>query len=102
MRNQPAAVPAPGRAFAVRRPDGDVQPGEPDRFAGGGEPAFPGQPAGQRQRGEGADPIQPRGQHLRAGQMPGRVPQLRAQHLHAGFDGGEHVQGGGDLQLPGR
>src|ERR1022692_4188565 len=22
---------APGRAFAVRRPDGDVQPGEPDR-----------------------------------------------------------------------
>src|SRR6266702_4007930 len=29
----------PGRALAVRGPDGDVQPGEPDRLAGGGEPA---------------------------------------------------------------
>ena len=43
----------PGRALAVGGVDGDVQPGEPDRLAGGGEPVFPGQPAGQRQRGAG-------------------------------------------------
>jgi hypothetical protein len=34
--------------------------------------------------------------------MPGGLPQLHAQHVHAGFDGGEHVQGGGGLQLPDR
>src|SRR5262249_59854866 len=31
----------PGRPLAVGRPDGDVQPGEPDRLAGGGAPARP-------------------------------------------------------------
>jgi hypothetical protein len=31
----------PGQALAVRRPDGDVQPGEPDRFAAGREPVCP-------------------------------------------------------------
>src|SRR5271166_4223736 len=36
----------PGRAFAVGGVDGDVQPGEPDRLAGGGEPAGAAQPAG--------------------------------------------------------
>jgi len=39
----------PGRALAVGGGDGDVQPGEPDRLAGGGEPARPAQPAGDRQ-----------------------------------------------------
>ena len=34
--------------------------------------------------------------------MPGGLQQLLALHVHAGLDGGEHVQGGGDLQLPGR
>src|SRR5208282_1744275 len=38
----------PGRALAVGGPDGDVQPGEPDRLAGGGEPAGAAQPAGHR------------------------------------------------------
>ena len=66
------------------------------------EPALPGQPAGQRQRGDWADPIQPRRQHLRASEMPGGIPQLMAQRAQPGLDGGEHVQGGGDLQLPAR
>jgi hypothetical protein len=35
----------PGQTLAVRRPDGDVQPGEPDRFAGGREPVCPAQPS---------------------------------------------------------
>jgi len=65
--------------------DGDVQPGEPDRLAGGGEPAFPGQPAGHRQRGDRPDPVQPRGQHLRAGQVPGGVGQLVPQLVQPGF-----------------
>ena len=34
--------------------------------------------------------------------MTGGLPQLMAQRAHAGFGGGEHVQGGGDLKLPGR
>jgi hypothetical protein len=80
---------------------GDIQPGEPDRLAGGGEPVLAGQPAGQCQPGDRAGPIQPRRQHPRAGEMAGGLQQLAAQHVHAGFDGGEHVQGGGDLQLPG-
>src|SRR6266700_7738663 len=46
----------PGRALAVGGPDGDVQPGEPDRLAGGGEPVGAAQPAGHRQRGGRADP----------------------------------------------
>ena len=55
------------RALPVRGPYGDVQPGEPDRLAGRGEPARPAQPAGQRQRGHWPGPIQPRRQHPGAG-----------------------------------
>ncbi|HEY6790429.1 MAG TPA: hypothetical protein VI365_24300 [Trebonia sp.] len=75
--------------------------GEPDRLAGG-EPACPAQPAGQRQRGDRPDPVDPGGEHLGAGQVPGVVQHLAARHLRAGFQAGEHVQGGGGLQLPGR
>ena len=78
------------------------RPGEPDRLAGGREPARPGQPAGHRQRGDRPDPVQPRGQDLRAGQVPGGVQQLVPQPVQPGFQGGGHLQGGGDLQLPGR
>jgi hypothetical protein len=69
---------------------------------GGGEPVFPGQPAGHRQRGEGPDPVQPGGQHLGAGQVPGRVGQLVPQLVQPAFQNVGHLQGGGDLQLPGR
>jgi hypothetical protein len=82
--------------------DGDVQPGEPDRLAGGGEPAFPSQPAGHRQRGDGPGPVQPRGQHLGTGQVPGRGQQLVPDRMHPHFQGLEHLQRGGHLQLPGR
>jgi hypothetical protein len=78
------------------------RPGEPDRLAGRGEPAFPGQPAGQRQRGDRPDPVQPRGQRFRPGQVPGRVGQLVPQQVELGFQGLGHLQGDGDLQLPGR
>jgi hypothetical protein len=78
------------------------RPGEPDRLAGGGEPARPAQPARHRQRGDRPDPVQPRGQHLRGGQVPGGVEQLVPQHMQPGLQGGDHLQGGGDLQLPGR
>ena len=78
------------------------EPGEPDRLAGGGEPALPAQPAGHRQRGEGPDPVQPRGQDLGAGQVPGLVQQLVPHRVQPGLQGAGHLQGGGDLQLPGR
>ena len=92
----------PGRALAVRRPDGDVQPGEPDRLAGGGEPAGAAQPAGHRQRGDRADPVQPLCEHPRPGQAPGGGQQPVPQHVQAGLQRGEHVQRGVHLQLPGR
>ena len=50
----------------------------------------------------GPTPVQPRGQHLGAGQLPGRSGQLVPQLVHPGLQGLEHLQGGGDLQLPGR
>ena len=78
------------------------RPGEPDRLAGGGEPAFSAQPAGDRQRGQRPDPVQLRGQHLGAGQVPGGVGQLVPQLVQPGLQGLEDLQGGGDLQLPGR
>src|SRR6266480_4657531 len=56
---------SPRGSFAVGGVHGDVQPGEPDRFAGGGEPALAGQPAGQRQGGDRPDAIQPGGEDLR-------------------------------------
>jgi transposase len=62
----------------------------------------PAPPAGQRQRGDRPGPIQPRGQHLRAHQVARGVAQLAAQRAQPGLDRGEHVQRGGDLQLPGR
>src|SRR5271165_2673694 len=93
---------APGRAFTVGGPDGDVQPGEPDRLAGGGEPAGAAQPAGHGQRGDRADPVQPAGEHLRPGQAPGGIQQPVPQHVQAGLQRGEHVQRGVHLQLPGR
>jgi hypothetical protein len=34
--------------------------------------------------------------------VAGGVAQLAAQRAQLGFGGGDHVQGGGDLQLPGR
>jgi hypothetical protein len=60
------------------------RPGEPDRLAGGGEPARPAQPAGHRQRGDRPGPVQPRGQDLRAGQVPGSIQQLMPQRGVAG------------------
>jgi hypothetical protein len=78
------------------------RPGEPDRLAGGGEPARPGQPAGDRQRGHRPDPVQPGGQRLGPGQVPGRVGQLMPHHVQPGLQRVDHLQGGGDLQLPGR
>jgi hypothetical protein len=78
------------------------QPGEPDRLAGGGEPARPAQPAGDRQRGHRPYPVQPGGQRLRPGQAPGRVQRLVPHHVQPGLQRIDHLQGGGDLQLPGR
>ena len=93
----------PGGAFAVGGVHGDVQPGEPDRLAGGGEPARAAQPAGQRQRGDRPDPVEPCGQHLGARSGGGRsCQQLVAQPASWASAAREHVQGGGDLQLPGR
>ena len=66
----------PGGTLAAGAVDGDVQPGEPDRLAGGGEPVFPARPAGQRQRGDRPGPAEPGGQDLRAGQLPGGGQQL--------------------------
>ena len=48
------------------------------------------------------DPVQPLGQHLGAGQVPGGVQQLVPQLVQPGLQRLEHLQGGGDLQLPGR
>jgi hypothetical protein len=93
---------APGRAFAVGGPDGDVQPGGPDRLAGGGEPPGAAQPADHRQPSDRADPVQPRGEHPRPGQAPGGGQQPVPQHVQAGPQPGEHVQRGGHLQLHGR
>jgi hypothetical protein len=39
---------------------------------------------------------------LRAQQVPGGIAELAVQRAQPGLDGGDHVQGGGDLQLPGR
>ena len=39
---------------------------------------------------------------LRAGQVPGGSQQPAPQHVQAGLQPGEHVQGGSHLQLPGR
>ena len=39
---------------------------------------------------------------FRAGQVPGRGQQPVPQHIQAGLEGGEHVQGGVHLQLPDR
>jgi hypothetical protein len=78
------------------------RPGEPDRFAGGGEPVFAGQPAGDRQRGDRPDPVQPGGQDLRPGQVPGGVGQLVPQLVQPGLQRLEYLQRGGDLQLSGR
>ena len=55
-----------------------------------------------RQSGDRPDPVQPRGQDLRAGQVRCGIPQLVAQLVQPGLQGGGHLQGGGDLQLPGR
>jgi hypothetical protein len=72
------------RALTVGGPDGDVQPGKPDRLAGGGEPVFAGQPAGDRQPGDRPDPVQPRRQHLGADQVPGRRRSAGAAPCAAG------------------
>ena len=93
---------APGRAFAVRGPDGDVQPGEPDRLAGGGEPARAGQPAGQRQRGDRPDPVQPRVSTFAPVRCRAASSSRWRSTSRRRLERGEHVQGGGDLQLPGR
>ena len=92
-----ARVSASGRGV-----HGDVQPGEPDGFAHGREPARAAEPAGQRQRGDGPDPVQPGGEHSGTGQVPGRIQQLRTHGIEMCFQRGQDLQGRGDLQLPGR
>ena len=50
----------------------------------------------------GPTPYSRAGEYLRVGQVRGGLPQLVAQRAQPGFGGGEHVQRGGDLRLPGR
>ena len=50
----------------------------------------------------GPAPLQPGGQRLGAGQVPGRAGQLVPDHVQPGLQRIDHLQGGGDLQLPGR
>src|ERR1039457_1967566 len=65
----------PGGAPAIAGVHGDVQPGEPDCLARGGEPPGTAQPAGQRQRGDRPDSVQLPGQHPGAAQLPGSADQ---------------------------
>ena len=62
----------------------------------------PAQPGRHRQRGDRPDAVQPRGEHLGPGQVPGSDQQPAPQLVQLPFQAVEHVQGGGDLQLPGR
>jgi hypothetical protein len=50
----------------------------------------------------GPDPVPPGGQRLGPGQVPGGAGQLVPHHVQPGLQRVDHLQRGGDLQLPGR